>query len=622
MRRFFVGKAIGAIILFVILLLIFWAEAAGAANEPSWVSIPPRNPNTVTDWYIHSFDINLTVNPDASLSTTETIVADAADLTGKHGIFVTIPTRTYLTSSTYLEQPVFNVQIMDENGQARPYTISKDSKNFTETYKIGSPSQTVTGLNTYVISFDTANAVRKTNDQAELYWDILGSFWQLDIDNFHATVSFPEGFDHTSQESNFYGGKEGGNTNTFARYAKYEWTALNVLEVTSITSPMRGIGLTVSVTAPIELFTGTLPDTKNDLSKSSWWGIWWMIIPLGVLWLMYKLWRKYGDDPTIPGGNTVAPEFDVPKDSSKQPFDPINMDIVYRNGTLSSAALSAAIIDLAVKGYITITKTVDQKIFGLKTTDYELAKTVKSPDSKTSPAETDLYQKLFASADKVSLNSLKDKFYTKVEAIKKSALAKLKAQKLLDTTGKSIQAVIWFLLVGSLIWVTMIYSSPGWNIHNYWFGSSLVATFIILVIFTIIMPRRTIEGQLALRQIKGFQMYLKVAEQHRQRFFEEHDLWERFLPYAILFGLTGKWAAILKDLAAADSSFATYHPIWWMGPSSPGQAQAFDVGDFATQLNSVSSAIGTSMTSSPSSSGTGGGGFSGGGGGGGGGGGW
>ena len=131
------------------------------------------------------------------------------------------------------------------------------------------------------------------------------------------------------------------------------------------------------------------------------------------------------------------------------------------------------------------------------------------------------------------------------------------------------------------------------------------------------MQKRTEEGHVLFRRIKGFKLYLDKAEKYRQRFLEKENLFEKFLPYAIVFGITREWIKKMKDIYG-EKYFATYHPVWFYGAG----IASFNADSFSEAMNSVSTNMASTMSSSPSSSGTGGGGFSGGGGGGGGGGGW
>jgi uncharacterized membrane protein len=90
------------------------------------------------------------------------------------------------------------------------------------------------------------------------------------------------------------------------------------------------------------------------------------------------------------------------------------------------------------------------------------------------------------------------------------------------------------------------------------------------------------------------------------------DIYEKLLPYAVIFGLEKQWAAELARYYVDTS------PDWYTG------SNAFNAGIFAASIGSLTSSVSTSYSGSSSSSssgGSGGGGSSGGGGGGGGGGG-
>lgn len=90
-------------------------------------------------------------------------------------------------------------------------------------------------------------------------------------------------------------------------------------------------------------------------------------------------------------------------------------------------------------------------------------------------------------------------------------------------------------------------------------------------------------------------------------------LYERVLPYAVLFGLESEWNKQLGRYYEATST----QPDWFMGSNG-----AFNAVVFTSAMSSFSTANNYASSVSSSSGGSTGGGFSGGGGGGGGGGGW
>lgn len=138
---------------------------------------------------------------------------------------------------------------------------------------------------------------------------------------------------------------------------------------------------------------------------------------------------------------------------------------------------------------------------------------------------------------------------------------------------------------------------------------------------------------LALKQyLEGLKMYIKVAEKDRIRMLQGPDtaqkigapidtndarqmvkLYEKVLPYAMIFGLEKKWN---KELGQYYDSLGS-PPDWFSGNYSTWNAVAF-----SSMVSSFSSAANYSTQADSSYGGSGGGGFSGGGGGGGGGGGW
>ena len=140
----------------------------------------------------------------------------------------------------------------------------------------------------------------------------------------------------------------------------------------------------------------------------------------------------------------------------------------------------------------------------------------------------------------------------------------------------------------------------------------------------------TDKGVALRRYAEGMKMYIHVAEAERIKLLQSPEgvakvgavdvnqpgqllkLYERMLPYAILFDQEKEWSKRIGDLYETTQT----SPDWYAGNT------AFNAAVFATAINSFSNSVTYSTPSSSSSGGSGGGGFSGGGGGGGGGGGW
>jgi len=170
------------------------------------------------------------------------------------------------------------------------------------------------------------------------------------------------------------------------------------------------------------------------------------------------------------------------------------------------------------------------------------------------------------------------------------------------------------------------------------FGGGGVALLTYLVNFvltlTTVLLLATVEpltklGSETREHLEGLKLFIRLAEADRVAFLQSPEgaqrrpdptkpgemihLYEKVLPYAVLFGFEKKWASELASLYEKESQ----HPYWY-STNDDFAATAFVVG--LTGLTASATSWGASASSS-SSSGSDGGGFAGGGGGGGGGGG-
>ncbi len=166
----------------------------------------------------------------------------------------------------------------------------------------------------------------------------------------------------------------------------------------------------------------------------------------------------------------------------------------------------------------------------------------------------------------------------------------------------------WWHITSPLGWATAVMALGG-IVANGVFGRLLKAP--------------TPKGQAAMDHIRGFKMYLEVAEGEELKRVTAPpppmtpQLFESYLPAALALGVDQKWAERFADVLNVQAP--NYQPAWYSGPGFDTR----NLGAFSSQLGSeLSSAISSSSTAPGSSSGSGGGGSSGGGGGGGGGGGW
>ena len=153
-----------------------------------------------------------------------------------------------------------------------------------------------------------------------------------------------------------------------------------------------------------------------------------------------------------------------------------------------------------------------------------------------------------------------------------------------------------------------------------WFWAALISAIGIAATVWIVvrMTRRTAQGKILHDEWLGFKMYLEVAEKYQLQNLTP-DLFEKYLPYAMIFGIEKKWAKVFER-----ASITVPAPHWYGGYAVVGAMNmvstgaAFSATAFST---SFSSSFSSAIASSFGGGAGGGGGFGGGGAGGGGGGG-
>ncbi len=74
-----------------------------------------------------------------------------------------------------------------------------------------------------------------------------------------------------------------------------------------------------------------------------------------------------------------------------------------------------------------------------------------------------------------------------------------------------------------------------------------------------VMPRKTQKGRIAWEQISGLEEYIRRAEVEDIQAQDRRGIFERLLPYAIIFGLSNRWAQAFADLYTQPPDW--YQPV-------------------------------------------------------------
>ena len=562
-------------------------------------------------WVITSFQSQLTVNRDSTLAIIETIRVNFA--TEHHGIFRTIPLR-YRYDDNHDRYYNLRVESVTDGTKDVPYDAYVESDN--EVIKIGDPTVMVSGDQVYVIHYSVEGAMNSFSDHDELFWNVDGALWPVAKESVTAHVTTPAG---AWTELACYQGPTG------SREACPTSAQDNFLTFSSTRPLAAGEQMSIAVKfvkgaihVPPPLLEDRLrffPDGAFDLNPFTI-GAFALTLLLG-LGLVGRNWWTHGRDReyltqyylTNDARQRTEPLFEhVPVAVEFGP--PQNMRPAELGLILDESAdpkdVTATIVDLAVRGHITITELPQAK-------DWELTRK-GAPVSELMPYEKTILDGMFIGLNKMRLSELKIFF--------RPALTKAEAQiygdalsRGLFTSNPHLARIGWgcagVAVLGAGVALTvMLGRAFGWGLIGVaiaFIGLALVATFPA-------MPQRTAAGRDLMQHTLGFRLYMTTAEKYREQFAAKAGIFNELLPYAIVFGCVALWARAFEGI---DTS-ATNN---WYSGTGPFQA-ALLASSLQSMNTSISSAISYVPPSSGSSSGFGGGGFSGGGGGGGGGGAW
>ncbi|HLC94365.1 MAG TPA: DUF2207 domain-containing protein [Patescibacteria group bacterium] len=538
---------------------------------------------------INNFAADITINTDGTIDVVETITYDFGEVS-RHGIYRDIP---YIKTNNAGKKFKLNITILsieDENRKRYPYDQTQSGENIH--LKIGDPNKTITGVHTYIIRYRVSGAVTYFSDHDELYWNVTGNDWTVGAQSASATVRFPKEIKQSQLKAICYTGTKDNREMSCSVNLK---GGIVVFETDRFLSV--GEGFTIVVSFPKGLVSVLEPAAYTTFWQTLFGRFvvflmfllatfWYIIYPI---FIVYK-WYKHGRDPSPAQGQPgeVRAWFDPPKNKNGRFLTP------EETGTLidemaQMREICGMIVYLAQKGYMKIEEREKGDFYFVKSKDF-------SHDKNLLLWERSFLNDLFERQEVFSIkDSKKEDLYKTVEDAKKGIYEGLVAEGFFPHNPARIRN--FYVGIGVLAMMTF-----NWFLAAaaFIFGRNLV--------------RKTQEGVLGAQVAKSLRNFL-VSQERQLEFQAKNQLmFERLLPYAIVFGVEKIWAARFKDVSIQPSD-------WYQGYSGA----VFNSILLTNGLNSSFSSLRVAATPRSSSSGFGSGfsgGSSGGGGGGGGGGGW
>lgn len=581
---------------------------------------------------IDSYAFDYVVQTDGTVDVTETLVYRFGDSSGRHGIERSLLTREpeLNDTKTDIAYEYTDIQVTSPDAPDQFSTSTQAGPSRTEYLRIrvGDPDVTISAPTaTYELRYTIHGGLRSQDAYDEFYWDATGFEWpNTTLNNVSVSVTVPEG---ATDGACFVGPPQStqtcDNLTVTDGVVRAEQATIQPGEGLTIGAQIRS-GL-VSNNTPQLVPSQQVQQQRRLAAVGAATGATTVASAVGgVLLVRSRRDRRYVDLPPgviPPRGQEgrIGPstrDIEVPVSFTPPPITVAEAGLLM-DGQLEPRETAATIIDLAVHGVL--------KVSGDQSTDYLL--TLVDPYAVRANHEAVLVRSMFPSLEPGSVVSL-------------GTAGQMTAAH--DAMSAALRAEIaqhgWFTKVpegastrqrsgfspGALVFFALIAVSMGSGIMT----SLLFVLPVVPIVIAALVVRnrlkrgqRTALGRALTDQGEGFRQYLATAEADQIRFEEGEDIFSKYLPWAISFGLADRWARICQQLVDA-GRLPDIQPDWYAGH--------FYL--YAFSWNAFSNAVSTTVGPPPadfSGSGTGfgsggsafgGGGFSGGGGGGGGGGSW
>lgn len=578
---------------------------------------------------IRDYTVDVQIEPTGTVRVHETIDYDFG-VVPKHGIFRDVPVRFDYPPKANHDRvyPLDVVSVQASEGTPAQFTLESGDIDGIglRRIKIGDPDRTISGRHTYDITYTLRGVLNGFEDHDELNLNAIGPGWTVPIDQATVTVDAPADIAQIAcfsgaVRSNLPCGtsNSSGATATFSQSNMAPGAAFTVV-----------VGIPKGVVPPPrpileERFNLATAFSVTPVTAAVGGGLLLLVLG-GFALLMYRFGRdrRYRGSPVDQAfGSASGAEERVPVlHHEETPVEFVPPDNL-RPGQLGTLVdftanpldVTATIVDLAVRGYLVIEEVPGEGGF-LHKPDWKLTKK-KEPGPELKDYEQKLLSALFEDGNEVKLSDLQYTFAQRMNEVQKALSDDALAQGWF-TKPPSIARAQWgclgvlVLLAG--VGLTILLA---WRTHAALLGIPLVIAGILLTFGAYWIPQRTAKGTGVLRRTEGFRRFINESEKERARFAERKNLFSEYLPYAIVFGATGKWAAAFAGLDDQPPDTSS-----WYIASTPFTFLAFSSAIDGFAVSTSGTLTSTPPSTSGSSGFSSGGGFSGGGAGGGGGGSW
>lgn len=443
------------------------------------------------------------------------------------------------------------------------------------------------------VHYRVANALRFFDRHDELYWNVTGDEWEMPIEGATARIVLPDRA--TNVRATAFSGAYG------SKSQDAEVTIEGHEVQVSMTRPLafrEGLTVVAGFDKGAVREPGVLENAGGFLAVNLP-----LLVPVLAALLMFVVWRRLGRDPqALP----ISVQYEPPGG-----LTPAEAGTLLDHRT-DMRDVTATLVDLAVKGYMTIQEEEQPGFLGIgSSTEYTFTRRRPAAEwTSLAPHERDVMDGLFKDGDRetVKLSELKNEFYRSLSGIRDHVFEGLEKRGYYLHRPDHVRTG-WMIVGGIVAFLSGHVAAFGSAMLGLPAPTLFIATLftgLVIVAFGWFMPARTLKGARAWEAVRGFEEFLGRVESDRmERVVRTPEMFERLLPFAMAFGVEDRWSRAFEGIL-------TVPPTWYHG--RPGTS--FRPTVFGHSLAQMSTSAASTLASSPrssSGSGLGGGGSSGGG---------
>ncbi|AQP47702.1 hypothetical protein BW730_09580 [Tessaracoccus aquimaris] len=568
---------------------------------------------------ITNYDVVVNLTPEGVAEVKINLTLDFGARSG-HGPYIALATAQDDGADPSMEYTFeySDVQVSSPSGAAADVAESTDSGGV-RTLKIGREGTVYTTPQDYTITYDVTGFIvsdQKDSGLDEFNWNALGTGWTSAISDIDITVTGPTEVtkaacfvgDYQSQRpcdgwtdgasASFYlaelppsnpvqtvVGFPAGTFGGVEQHRRAKLTPLTAFALTPVTGSLFGVGMVAAILGGVAQFRRIRKQEKPPKRKPN----------AEALAALQR-----------PASKVTTVSFAPPRDTT-----PAELGLLLTRKT-GRTALTATVLDLAVRGYLRINQGVGK--------EFALVRLRSDPIS-LEPFEDFLLGRLFHRDDAVTSEELRTPPYGDIPSRFDTKLrASVKERGWFNEPGRGGLValtlginLIAFGVAGSIVLGVLL----RWGLV----GLPVLVFGIILLASSLRRKQLSRVGKAYLEQAKGFKLYLATAEADTLRLEEGEDIFSKYLPQAVVFDLVDRWTKLFTTLG--EQGRYRFDDSWVSGGgllSTAAFASSFDSAarsmDRSVTYGSSSSSYSSSTSGSSGSSGfSGGGGFGGGGGG-------